>query len=111
MRTLLILLVATTMFGATSELSPKSHQTAPAQVWDAMTDNLEEAYFHGTATPATFHPKEAAVQATFHGNIARTGVYDSPGPKQFNAVKWTFKTKGPIVASATVANGVVYIGS
>ena len=53
----------------------------------------------------------AMAQTTFHGNTARTGVYDSPGPKQFNGVKWTFKTGGPIVSSPAVADGVVYIGS
>ena len=35
-------------------------------------------------------------QTTFHG-IARTGVYESPGPKQLNGVKWTFKTDGPML--------------
>ena len=53
----------------------------------------------------------ARAQATFHGNVARTGVYDSPGPVQLNGVKWTFKTGGPIVGSPAVAGGVVYIGS
>ena len=53
----------------------------------------------------------AAAQSTFHGNIARTGVYDSPGPTQFSGVKWTFKTGGPIVASPAIADGVVYIAS
>jgi outer membrane protein assembly factor BamB len=52
-----------------------------------------------------------SAQGTFHGNVARTGVYDSPGPKQFGGVKWTFKTAGPIVASPVIANGVVYIAS
>jgi len=50
-------------------------------------------------------------QATFHGNVARTGVYDSPGPTKLNGVKWAFKTGGPIVASAAIADGVVYIAS
>ena len=50
-------------------------------------------------------------QATFHGNIARTGVYESAGPAQLNGAKWTFKTGGPIVASPAVAGGVVYIAS
>lgn len=53
----------------------------------------------------------AGAQTTFHGNIARTGVYDSPGPQQFNGVKWAFKTGGPIVSSPAIADGVVYIGS
>jgi eukaryotic-like serine/threonine-protein kinase len=50
-------------------------------------------------------------QSTFHGNMARTGVYDSAGPKQFGGVKWTFKTAAPIVASPAIADGVVYIPS
>jgi eukaryotic-like serine/threonine-protein kinase len=53
----------------------------------------------------------AVSQATFHGNIARTGVYDSPGPKQFNGVKWAFKTGGPVISSPAIANGVIYFGS
>src|SRR5436309_11870262 len=50
-------------------------------------------------------------QATFHGNVTRTGVYDSPGPAQFKGVKWTFKTGGAIVASPVIADGIVYIAS
>jgi outer membrane protein assembly factor BamB len=53
----------------------------------------------------------AFAQNTFHGNNARTGVYDSPGPKQLSGVKWTFKAGGPIVASPTIADGVVYIAA
>jgi outer membrane protein assembly factor BamB len=47
----------------------------------------------------------------FHGNLAHTGVYDSPGPKQLGGVKWTFKAGGPIVTSPAVVDGVVYIGA
>ena len=50
-------------------------------------------------------------QTTFHGNNARTGVFDSAGPKQFGAVKWTFKTEGAIIASPAIADGTVFIGS
>lgn len=53
----------------------------------------------------------AFAQATFHGNVARTGVYDSPGPLQFTGVKWSFKTGGPIVSSPAVVDGIIYIGS
>lgn len=53
----------------------------------------------------------AFAQTTFHGNVARTGVYDLPGPAKFTGVKWSFKTGGPIVASPAIADGVVYIGS
>jgi eukaryotic-like serine/threonine-protein kinase len=53
----------------------------------------------------------ALAQTTFHGNNARTGVYDSPGPQNFNGVKWVFKTGGPIVSSPAIADGVVFIAS
>lgn len=50
-------------------------------------------------------------QTTFHGNAARTGVYESAGPTQLKGVKWTFKTGAAIVASPSIADGVVYITS
>jgi eukaryotic-like serine/threonine-protein kinase len=50
-------------------------------------------------------------QTTFHANNARTGAYQSRGPKELKGVKWQFKTQGAIVSSPGVANGVVYIGS
>ena len=59
------------------------------------------------AVPATC----ALAQATFHGNVARTGVFDSPGPAQAPGVAWSFAAKGPIVTSPAVADGVVYIAS
>ena len=52
-----------------------------------------------------------AAQSTFHGNNARTGVYDSTGPTKAPSVKWTFKTGGAIVASPAIAEGVVYVPS
>src|SRR5512145_615400 len=53
----------------------------------------------------------ALAQATFHGNVARTGVYDGAGPMQAPRVKWTFRAAGPIVTSPAIADGVVYIAS
>ena len=50
-------------------------------------------------------------QTTFHGNVARTGVYESAGPTQLKGVKWSFKTGAAIVASPAIADGVVYITS
>ena len=47
----------------------------------------------------------AFAQNTFHGNNARTGVYDSPGPKRLGGVKWVFKAGGPIVTSPAIADG------
>jgi len=56
-----------------------------------------------------FAASPALAQATFHGNPARTGVYDGPGPSTLRGVKWAFHTDGAIVTSPVVAGGVVYI--
>ena len=53
----------------------------------------------------------AFAQATFHGDVARTGAFGSPGPAKLVGVQWSFKTGGPIVASPAIADGVVYVGS
>jgi outer membrane protein assembly factor BamB len=53
----------------------------------------------------------ATAQSTFHGNVARTGVYEGSGPAKAPATKWAFKTGGPIVGSPVVAAGVVYVAS
>lgn len=58
-----------------------------------------------------FLPPIANSQAMFHGNLAHTGVYETPGPSQFGGVKWKFHTGGAIVASPAIAGGVVYIPS
>jgi len=50
-------------------------------------------------------------QSTFHGNVARTGVFPGPGVSKLGGVKWSFTASGPIVASPAVAGGVVYIAS
>lgn len=55
--------------------------------------------------------RSTAAQATFHGNLAHTGVYDAPGPTQAPRVQWAFKTDGPVIGSPAVANGVVFFGS
>ena len=53
----------------------------------------------------------AASQATFHGSVARTGVYADPGPASAPSIAWKFKTGGPVVGSAAVDAGVVYVAS
>jgi len=53
----------------------------------------------------------ASAQSTFHGNVARTGVFAGSGPTQTPTVKWKFKAGGAIVTSPILAAGVVYIGA
>lgn len=50
-------------------------------------------------------------QNMFRGNPARTGVYGAEGPRQFNGVKWAFKTDGWVISSPSLAGGWVYFGS
>lgn len=52
-----------------------------------------------------------ADDAMFRGNLARTGVYAGAAPQSAPQVKWVFHAKGQVIASPTVANGLVHIGS
>ena len=53
----------------------------------------------------------ALAQNTFHGNVARTGVYQGSAPAKLAGIQWSFNTGGPIVGSAAIADGVVYVAS
>jgi outer membrane protein assembly factor BamB len=53
----------------------------------------------------------ALAEGTFHGNVARTGVYQGAGPAQLSGIKWSFATGGPVVTSPVISDGVVYIAS
>ncbi len=53
----------------------------------------------------------ASAQTMFRGNAAHTGVYATDGPRHQPAVKWAFRTGGPVVSSPTVVDGVAYVGS
>ena len=46
----------------------------------------------------------------FRGNPAHTGVFDSPAPA-LDAVRWTFRTSGPVLSTPAIAGGIAYIGS
>jgi outer membrane protein assembly factor BamB len=56
-------------------------------------------------TPAAF------AQNMFRGNAARTGVYDTSGPRQLKGVKWVFQTGGPVLSSPAIVGSAAYIGS
>ena len=53
----------------------------------------------------------AFAEPTFHGDAARTGVYETIGPLQIKGAQWTFKTDGPIIGSPAIANATIYFGS
>lgn len=52
-----------------------------------------------------------ASQATFHGDNARTGVYDSPEIRELKGVKWKFKTGASVIASPAISDGLIFVGS
>ena len=47
----------------------------------------------------------------FRGNLAHTGVYDAAGVPSFSRIKWKFQTKGQVISSPAVANGVIYVAA
>jgi eukaryotic-like serine/threonine-protein kinase len=49
--------------------------------------------------------------ATFRGNAAHTGVYDSAAVMQLKGVKWSFHSEGQLIASPAVSGGTLYIAS
>ena len=59
----------------------------------------------------TLAPWTVYAQATFHGNVARTGVFDGTGPVATPKAKWVFKAGGPIVTTPAVAGDTVYVAS
>lgn len=61
------------------------------------------------AVAQTVNP--AATVSMFRGNPAHSGVYASPAPPGVNHIVWQFRTGAPIVASPTIADGTLYIGS
>ena len=63
-----------------------------------------------TATEAV---KSDDLETAIHrGNLARTGVYHSPGPKSLPSLVWKFDTEGVIGRSSPVIyQGIAYIGS
>jgi outer membrane protein assembly factor BamB len=60
-----------------------------------------------TFGPATGSQPDTAM---FRADAAHSGIYASDAPT-LNTVKWRFQTRGAIISSPTVLNGVVYFGS
>jgi len=47
----------------------------------------------------------------FRGDPEHSGVYPAPGVPKFTRVKWKFHTRGQVISSPAIANGMVYVGS
>jgi outer membrane protein assembly factor BamB len=49
--------------------------------------------------------------AMFRGDAAHAGVYHTRAVRRFGGVQWRFQTGGMVQSSASVAEGIAYIGS
>jgi outer membrane protein assembly factor BamB len=47
----------------------------------------------------------------FRGDPSHSGIYAAAGVPKLKGVKWTFHTRGEVISSPAIANGVVYVGS
>ncbi|MGZ5545511.1 MAG: outer membrane protein assembly factor BamB family protein [Limisphaerales bacterium] len=47
----------------------------------------------------------------FRNDLAHSGVYAAAGVPKLKGVKWTFQTRGEVVSSPAIVDGVVYVGS
>ena len=54
---------------------------------------------------------QAQDTSMFRGDLSHSGIYAGAGVSKLKGVKWTFRTRGEIVSSPAIANGVVYVGS
>lgn len=56
-------------------------------------------------------PVFAADDAMFRGNLEHTGTYSNATAVTTNTLKWKFHTKGEVISSPAIANGLAYVGS
>jgi formylglycine-generating enzyme required for sulfatase activity/outer membrane protein assembly factor BamB len=57
-------------------------------------------------------PKPEPLQnATYRGNQARTGVFETRGAAVFGGVRWRFRTGGAVKSSPIAVDGTVFVGS
>jgi eukaryotic-like serine/threonine-protein kinase len=47
----------------------------------------------------------------FRGDLSHSGIYAGVGVPKLKGIKWTFHTRGEMISSPAIANGVVYVGS
>ena len=47
----------------------------------------------------------------FQNDLAHSGIYAATGVPRLKGVKWTFHTRGEVVSSPAIVDGVIYVGS
>jgi outer membrane protein assembly factor BamB len=67
--------------------------------------------FRAAAAMAVLAGSAAQAQGTFRGNDLRLGTYPPSTKPQLAGIAWRIYTGGEVIASPTIVDGVVYIGS
>jgi eukaryotic-like serine/threonine-protein kinase len=47
----------------------------------------------------------------FRNDLAHSGVYSAAGVPKLKGIRWTFHTRGEVVSSPAIVDGVIYVGS
>jgi eukaryotic-like serine/threonine-protein kinase len=47
----------------------------------------------------------------FRNDLAHSGIYTAAGVPKLKGIKWTFRTRGEVVSSPAIVDGVIYVGS
>ena len=47
----------------------------------------------------------------FRNDLAHSGVYSAAGVPKLKGIKWAFHTRGEVVSSPAIVDGVIYVGS
>jgi len=93
---------------STSTLTAAANDEVEPRTSSTSTEVLEP-----TAAPTATATSLIDYQDTcmYRGNLARTGVYQSPGPKESPNLLWRFEAGGAIHSSPAIQDGVAYFGS
>jgi len=93
-------------------------QLIPQRSTKTLIQLSSETPAAGTTSTHTLEPTAAEAlmidyKDTFmhRGNLERTGVYQSPGPKESPSLIWKFKAEDSIYSSPAIFEGVAYFGS
>lgn len=80
---------------------------------ETPTTNAHEPTSLPTIEPTVTEALGNDAQGTlmYRGNLTRTGVYQSPGPKVLPELAWQSQALGPILSSPAIADGYLYFGS
>ena len=93
---------------ATPVASPVLPEVPTIAASPVATESPTETGSPTAASPTAIAEPESAM---FRGGASRAGEFSGSGPTAEPDVEWSLETRGDIVSSAAVLDGVVYVGS